>query len=139
MDEEKTEAIEEQEPEPEAPAEEQLEEVTLQEQQEPEDPPAPASLEPEKVQELVAATSLPDVSKAKLSEAEYADEDAVEAAIKAEVAYIKELTGSGKPFAQGAGSAPEQHKPRTAEEADADWNRILTEVGMPYLVGGNNA
>jgi hypothetical protein len=135
MADEQTEVIEEQEPAEEAPVEEQLEEVTLQEQQEPEEPPAPAMLEPEKVQELVEATSLPDAAKAKLSEAEYADEDEARAAIAAEVAYVKELTGSGKPFAQGAGSAPE-HKPRSAEESDADWNRILTEVGMPYL-GGN--
>ena len=64
--------------------------------------------------------------------------EAVKGAIAAEVAYIKEVTGSGKPFAAGAGSAPER-KPRTAEEAAADWNRILNEVGMPYLAGGKNA
>jgi hypothetical protein len=77
------------------------------------------------------------VSKAKLSEAEYADEDAVREAIQAEVAYLKEVMGSGKPFAQGAGNPPE-HKPRTAEERDAAFSRILAEVGMPHL-GGHNA
>jgi len=134
MDEEKTDAIAEQESEP---TEEPLEEVTLQEQQEPEEqPPAPARLEPEKVQQMVEATNLPDAAKTKLSEAEYADEEAVNAAVAGEVAYIKEVTGSGKPFAQGAGSAPEK-RPRTAEESDADWKRILTEVGMPYLAGGD--
>jgi len=132
MDEERNDAIEEQEA---GPTEEPLEEVTLQEQQEPEEEtPAPAMLEPEKVQELVEATNLPDAAKAKLSEAEYADEEAVKAAVAVEVAYIKEVTGSGKPFAQGAGSAPEK-RPRTAEEADADFDRILTEVGMPHLGG----
>jgi len=125
-------AIEEQETEP---TEEPLEEVTLQEQQEPEEEtPAPAMLDPETVTELVSASHLPDAAKAKLSEAEYADEGAVQAAVQAELAYIKEVTGSGKPFAQGAGSAPER-RPRTAEEADADFQRILREVGMPYLGG----
>jgi len=133
MDEERTDAIEEQETEP---TEEPLEEVTLQEQQEPEEqPPAPAKLEPEKVSEMVEATNLPDAAKARLCEREYADRAELEGAIGGEVAYIKEVTGSGKPFAQGAGSAPEK-RPRTAEEADADWKRILAEVGMPHL-GGN--
>jgi len=129
MADEQTEVIEEQEPET-----EELEEVTLSEQEEPEPETPPESLASEKVQEMVDATNLPDAAKAKLSEAEYADEEAVRAAVAVEVAYIKELTGSGKPFAQGAGSAPER-RPRTAEEADADFSRILTEVGMPHLGG----
>ena len=141
MEEERTDAIEEQETDPAgSPVEEPLEEVTLQEQQpaddagEPEEPPAPAMLDPEKVREVVDASSLPDVSKAKLSEASYADEEAVAEAVQAELAYIKEVTGSGKPFAQGGGTAPER-RPRTAQEANADFQRILTEVGMPYLGG----
>ena len=136
MDEEQD-TIEEQEEELE-PTEEPLEEVTLQEQQEPEpeeEPPAPAMLDQEKVKELAEATNLPDVSKAKLLEAEYADEEAAQDAIAAEVAYVKQITGSGKPFAQGAGEAPQQN-PRTVEETDADFERILAEIGMPHLVGG---
>ena len=120
------------------PTEEPLEEVTLQEQQEPEEEtPAPAMLDQERVQEMVQATKLPDAARARLTEREYADEDAVQQAIGSEIAYIKELTGSGRPFAQGAGDSPPAHKPRSAEEADADWKRILGEVGMPHLGGQN--
>ena len=130
MDQEQPEPIEEQ------AQEEEVDNVTLQEQQAPEDEtPAPATLDPERVRELVAASHLPDAAKDRLAEADYADEDAVQAAVAAEVAYLKEATGGGKPFAQGAGQAPER-KPRSAEEADADWARILAEVGMPYLAGG---
>ena len=117
-------------------ADEELEEATLQEQQEPEEEaPAPAMLEQERVAELVGESNLPDASKARLSEAEYADESEVKDAVSGEIAYLKEVMGSGKPFAQGASDPPPEHKPRTAEEADADWKRILGEVGMPYLGG----
>jgi len=126
-----TEVIEEQEP-----IEEQLEEVTLSEQEEPEPETPPAMLASEKVQQIVGESKLPDASKARLSEGEYADEGSVEEAIKAEVAYIKEITGSGRPFGQGAADPPPAQTPRTAEEADADFKRILAEVGMPYLAGG---
>ena len=137
MAEEEVEVIEEQEPAPE-PVEEQLEEVTLSEQDqepEPETPPEPL-VDPERVQEIVGESNLPKASKARLSEGEYADEGSVKEAIKAEIAYIKEVTGSGKPFGQGAADAPPEHKPRTVEEADADFKRILADVGMPHLAGG---
>ena len=132
---EEEQVIEEQETEP---TEEPLEEVTLQEQQEDEpeeSPPEPAMLDQEQVKQIVGESNLPDASKARLSETAYADEGSVEAAIKAEIAYVKELTGSGKPFAQGAGDPVPEHKPRTVEEADADFKRILAEVGMPHLGG----
>ena len=113
---------------------EELEEVTISEQEEPESP-APDPLAGERVKEMVQATKLPDAAKARLMEAEYADEAELEGVIGAEVAYIKEVLGSGKPFSQGAADPPPGHKPRTAEEAEADWNRILAEVGMPHLGG----
>ena len=134
---EDNETVEEQE------VEEELEEATFQEQQEepeavpePEEAPAPAMLAQEKVKELVQATNLPEAAKTKLLEAEYADEDEAQVAIEAEVAYIKEVTGSGKPFAQGAGESPPEQTARTVEESDADFERILGEIGMPHLVGG---
>jgi hypothetical protein len=86
--------------------------------------------------ELVGESKLPDASKARLSEGEYPDEGSVQEAIKAEVAYIKEITGSVRPFGQGAADPPPAQKPRTVEEADADFKRILAEVGMPHLAGG---
>jgi hypothetical protein len=114
----------------------QSEEATFSEQEDSEEtPPAEEQLAPERVKEVVEATKLPKAARAKLLEGEYPDEDALQEAVDAEVAYIKEITGSGKPFAQGPGDPVPAHEPRTAEEADADWNRILTEVGMPHLGG----
>jgi hypothetical protein len=112
----------------EAPEEEPTE-TTFSEEETPAEPPAPEVLAPERVKEMVEATKLPDAAKTRLSEAEYADEPAVQAAIEAEVAYIKEVTGSGRPFAQGGGRAPESHKPRTEEERTGDFNRIMREIG----------
>ena len=124
--EEQEQAIEEQE---QTPTEEPLEEVTLQEQQEPEEEtPAPAMLDQEKVKELMQATNLPSAAKAKLSEAEYADEDEAQAAIAAEVAYVKQLTGSGKPFAQGGGTAPES-KPLSEAEKTVRFNEHMRTIG----------
>ena len=124
--EEQEQTIEEQE---QTPTEEPLEEVTLQEQQEPEEEmPAPAMLDQEKVKELMQATNLPSAAKAKLSEAEYADEDEAQAAIAAEVAYVKQLTGSGKPFAQGGGTAPES-KPLSEAEKTVRFNEHMRTIG----------
>ena len=124
--EEQEQTIEEQE---QTPTEEPLEEVTLQEQQEPEEEtPAPAMLDQEKVQELVRATNLPEVAKARLFEREYADEAELEGAIGSEVAYVKQLTGSGKPFAQGGGTAPES-KPLSEAEKTARFNEHMRTIG----------
>lgn len=142
MEEERTDAgVQEAAPEaPAAPAPEpepvsEAQPVTLQEQEPPESTPAPEALAREKVTEILAATNLPAASVLKLVEGDYPDEAGLQEAVRAEIEAVKAETGSGKPFAQGASSAPE-HKPRTAEEASADFKRILTEVGMPYLVGG---
>ena len=123
MADEKNEVIEELEPEA-----EELETVTLSEQEEPEPEAPPETLDGEKVRELVEATNLPDAAKARLSEAEYADEETAGAAIAAEVAYIKEVTGSGKPFAQGASSAPEQQS-LSEEKKTERFNRHMREIG----------
>ena len=48
---------------------------------------------------------------------------------QAEVTYVKELTGSGKPFAQGA-SQPPENKPRSDEERLEGFNKVMREVGL---------
>jgi hypothetical protein len=109
--------------------EEELEEATFSEQEEPEST-APELLERDKVKELVEATNLPKASKARLSEAEYADEEAVEEAVKAEVAYIKAVTGSGKPFGQSGDDPGKQGKEPISEEAkESRFNQIMREIG----------
>ena len=118
MDEIETEVVEE----------EEIEEVAISEDEEPETP-APEPLSDEKVTERLGETNLPKASKARLS-VEYADEDALEEAVKAEIAYVKELTGSGEPFGMDGG--PQEHKPLTEEEKRERYNKRLAEVD-----GGN--
>ncbi len=97
--------------------------VVISEQEQPE--PAPA-VSPERVAELVQATNLPDAAKSKLLK-EYANESEIEAAIAAEVAYVKEVTGSGKPFAQGGSAEPAQ---LTEDQKTERFNNIMQEVGL---------
>jgi len=98
--------------------------VTISEQVQPE--PAPVALPAERVAELVRVTNLPEVSKARLLR-EYADEADVESAIAAEVAYVKELTGSGKPFAQGGGTVDQV--PLTEAQKTERFNQHMREIG----------
>jgi len=60
------------------------------------------------VSAVLDETKLPDVSKKRLADAKYADAKQVTEAVGREVAYLKEVTGSGKPFAQGGGNAPQE-------------------------------
>ena len=54
-----------------------------------------------KIKELLEASRLPKQAQDRLVESQYLDTEALKTVIEAERAYIKELTGSGKPFAQG--------------------------------------
>jgi hypothetical protein len=118
--------IEEQEQQPES------EQTTFSEQEDPEEAPAPEALATERVKEMMAATKLPDASKTRLAEQDYQDEDALQEAIDAEIAYIKEITGGGKPFAQRGGTTPTQPVTPEAreEQSKARFNRIMREVGL---------
>jgi hypothetical protein len=106
--------------------EEVVEEATFKEE-ETEEPQAPVFLSESEVQELLDETNLPDASKARLAEGQYADEDGARGAIKAEIAYVKELTNSGKPSGMGGAAQP---KPLTEDEKLARFNQHLAEVGM---------
>ena len=104
--------------------EEIIEEVQISEGDE--EPTAPDPLPKEKVAERLGGTNLPKASKARLSEAEYADEDALENAVKAEIAYVKQITKSGEPFGMSGG--PREFRPLTEEEKQARYERRLAEV-----------
>jgi hypothetical protein len=90
--------------------------------------PAPPALEAETVRGLVEATGLPDAARARLLRETYVAADDVQAAISAEIAYIKELTGSGRPFAQGGG-APSHPASLTEDQKRARFNTIMREIG----------
>ena len=107
--------------------EEEIEEVQISEGDEEPETPAPDPLPEEKVAERLGETNLPKASKARLSERGYADEAELEGAVEAEIAYVKELTGSGKPFGMSGG--PQSQEPPTEEQGEKRFNRIMREVG----------
>jgi hypothetical protein len=94
------------------------------------DKPKPVTyLAEAEIKELLEASRLPPQAQERLAGGQYLDADALKAAVEQERAYIKELTGSGKPFAQGGGTAPgeEQMSEADYETAYAD---ILRRHGL---------
>jgi len=119
--------------------EQETENVTISEQEptpDPEPAPDPVKLAAEKVQEALTATNLPPASVFKLAGADYADETSLAEAIKAEVAEVKERTGSGRPFAQGGGGNPPGKEPLTEEQKTVRFNEILEMHGAKTVPTG---
>ena len=81
----------------------------------------------ERVTEMLTATRLPKAAAARLQEREWSDEAALTKAIEAEIAYIKEITGSGKPFAQG-----ESTSMQITRMSEADKNKALDAVDSRF-------
>lgn len=106
-----------------------VKEAILQEKEQAQREEAPQKLEEAEVEKLLSETNLSIVSRKRLAEGEYEDESALREAIMAEVEYVKKLTGSGQPFAQGGGTAPgeEQMSEADYETAYAD---ILRRHGL---------
>ncbi|MBU2177619.1 MAG: hypothetical protein KJ556_21210, partial [Gammaproteobacteria bacterium] len=120
-------------------SEQEIENVTISEQEptpDPEPAPDPVKLAAEKVQEALTATNLPPASVFKLAGADYADETSLAEAIKAEVAEVKERTGSGRPFAQGGGGNPPGKEPLTEEQKAARFNEIMEMHGAKTVPTG---
>lgn len=90
---------------------EQVEEVALAEGEQQEE----TLLAESEVEEMVSETNLPTFVKEALKVVSYQDEETLKAAIAEATAEVKKLTGSGKPFGQGADSTP---KPEPVSEAD---------------------
>jgi len=101
----------------------------LTEQEQAQEREEPQKLEEAEVAKLLSETNLPSASKKRLAEGEYEDESALREAILAEVEYVKKLTGSGQPFAQGGGTAPGEEQ---MSEADYDtaYDDILRRHGL---------
>jgi hypothetical protein len=94
-------AIEEQTPEPEAEVEEQEQEPESAEDETVEEE-EPTPLDANAADALLTESNLPDASRSRLAETEWPDEGALTDAIVAEVAYVTELTGAGRPVGQEA-------------------------------------
>lgn len=71
---------------------------------------------------------LPGPARDRLLAGRYADAAALGAAVVAEVAYVKALTGSGKPWGQGETQASEPVE-LTEEQKLERFNLIMREVG----------
>jgi len=117
-----------------------VKEAILQEKEKAQEQEEPQKLEEAEITKLLSETNLPSASKKRLARAEYEDESALREAILAEVEYVKTLTGSGSPFAQGGGTAPGEEQ---MSEADYDvaYADILRRHGvyMPQRQEVSNA
>jgi hypothetical protein len=85
---------------------------------------------------LEAEKRLPAVSRVRLAEGQYKDAAEVSAAATKELAYLKDILGSGQPF--GLGAAPPAPK-KSPAEALAEANAALDAVNKKYgmTIGGN--
>ena len=101
----------------------------------------PAPAEPTRLSEvevtalLEAEKRLPAASRARLAEGQYKDGEAVKAIITKELAYLKDLLGSGQPFGLGAPKQPEKSPTDRIAEADAALDKVNKKYGMN--IGGN--
>lgn len=69
---------------------------------------APKFLEAAEVNKILEASHLAEISRTRLAERQYSDADAVKTAIQAEIDYLKEATGSGKPVGGFSQRTPQQ-------------------------------
>ena len=75
-----------------------------------------------------AVKSLPTAAQKRLGEAQYKDRDELSAAVTAEIAYLKEVSGSGKPLVPQSQS---QSQPVSLEER----NKAKDDVIESYFGG----
>jgi hypothetical protein len=98
----------------------------------PPEPEAVPALTAEATSAALEATNLPAAAKAKLMRVagSYVTEASLKAAIGQETEYVKALTGSGKPFAQGPSSGPDIRKAMTEAEYATAMDGILGRHGV---------
>jgi len=87
------------------------------------DPKPVVYLAEAEIKTLLEASRLPQQAQNRLAEAKYLDTEALKTVIESERQYIKEITGSGKPFAQGD-TAPVSTVMSEAE-FDAEYDDIM--------------
>ncbi len=80
------------------------------------------------IKELLEASRLPKQAQGRLKEGQYLDTEALKTAIESERQYIKELTGSGKPFAQGESASTDATM--TEAEYEKEYNDIRRRHGL---------
>lgn len=91
----------------------------------------PATLVLAEVETRLKETTLPSVARGRLAEQEFGTQDDLEAAIAKEIAYLKEVTRSGKPFEHGESNTVEAETltPEQLEErGQKRFDKIMSEV-----------
>lgn len=97
----------------------------------PETPAAPVTLAEADVKGILAKTTLPIPSQKRLAEGEYKDKAALETAVKTEISYLKEVTGSGKPVTAPAAAFGET-RPKTLAETNKTVDAVVSRgFGVP--------
>ena len=86
------------------------------------------------VKEAVSATNLPTFAKRALEAVVYESAEALQAAIAEATAEVKKLTGSGKPFGQGADTTPNP-EPVSEAEIQEGFDAIYRRHGL-QVIGG---
>lgn len=92
--------------------------------------PEPASLEPKAVKDELAKSTLPEASQERLAGGKYANLSELQKAIETEIAYVKQLTGSGKPFGMGETAPANSGSPAAALKELADAKDAVNEKFM---------
>ena len=122
----------------ETPVAEAAEPVVIREEDQPaetpaETPAAEATPEPmaqAEVDTALAESGLPEIATKRLAVVTYADKAALDAAVAAEVEYLKTVTGSGKPFGLGAGGTAVSETGMTDEQYEEKMKSILGRHGV---------
>jgi hypothetical protein len=92
--------------------------------------PEPEALTADVVQEILGESTLPGASRSRLAEASYQTREDLDAAIVAEVEYVKTITGSGKPVAQGEGAGRKVETGMSEEDYEARLREIEKSHGL---------
>ena len=118
-DEAEPEPVEQADPEP-------VEEVKVSETEE---IPAPVMLAEADVKEALRKSTLPDVSRERLTAFTYTDTITLQEAIDVEKAYVAQLTGAGRPVGQELVASAEQKSGPTLEER---YDEIEKRLGVSH-------
>lgn len=118
-DEAEPEPVEQADPEP-------VEEVKVSETEE---IPAPVTLAEADVKEALRKSTLPDVSRERLTAFTYTDTITLQEAIDVEKAYVAQLTGAGRPVGQELVASAEQKSGPTLEER---YDEIEKRLGVSH-------
>ncbi len=80
---------------------------------------------------LAEKAGVPEAVIARVAEREYETTEAIDEAVAAEVAYLKEVTGSGRPFGQDEGTPAGQAQPKKGRTMEEHCFSMMFLAGYP--------